>query len=89
MDSLEYLASLAAKIPGSAIAWRYLKASHKDDPIRTLLELGLVFFIIRTYAQSRTKGGASGKSFVTFTKKVSKKTRLGFALCLNRDITRL
>lgn len=64
-----------AALPGSQIAWRYFKASHKDDPIRTLLELGLVFFIIRTYAQSRTKGGPAGKSFVKFSDKVRYPTR--------------
>jgi serine palmitoyltransferase len=63
------LTELISKLPGSAIAWRYFKASHQDDPIRTLLELLLVFFVIRTYSQSRTKGGIEGKSFVKFNDK--------------------
>lgn len=72
---LASLSALTSQLPGSAIAWRYFKASHQDDPIRTLLELALVFFVIRTYSQSRTKGGASGKSFVKFTEKVSSPRR--------------
>ena len=64
------LAEWAVRIPGSQVVWRYLVASHRNDPIRTLLELGLVFFILRTYAQSRTKGGPGGKSFVKFSDKV-------------------
>ncbi|KAL8293603.1 hypothetical protein RQP46_000304 [Phenoliferia psychrophenolica] len=63
------LNTLASRLPGSAIAWRYLKASHQDDPIRTLLEIALVFFVIRTYAQSRTKGDSSGKNFVKLSEK--------------------
>lgn len=65
------LSSLTAKLPGSAIAWRYFKASHQDDPFRTVLEILLVFFIVRTYAQSRTKGDASGRNFVKLSEKVS------------------
>ncbi|KAM0791332.1 hypothetical protein ACM66B_005802 [Microbotryomycetes sp. NB124-2] len=65
--SLTRLGSLLERVPGSQIAWRYLKASHQDDPFRTVLELLLVFFIVRTYAQSRTKGDAQGKNFVKLT----------------------
>lgn len=68
--SLERFSDLASKLPGSAIAWRYFKASHQDDPFRTLLEIALVFFVIRTYAQSRTKGDTSGKNFVKLSEKV-------------------
>lgn len=38
--------------------------------MRSLLELALVFFVIRTYAQRRTKGEASGRNFVKFSEKV-------------------
>ena len=69
-SNLARLNTLASRLPGSAIAWRYLKASHQDDPIRTLLEIALVFFVIRTYAQSRTKGDSSGKNFVKLSEKV-------------------
>ncbi|GAA5917275.1 hypothetical protein JCM5296_004841 [Sporobolomyces johnsonii] len=63
-SSLETLSTLSARVPGSAIAWRYLKASHQDDPFRTVLELLLVFFVVRTYLMARTKGESSGKNFV-------------------------
>ncbi|KAM0752771.1 PLP-dependent transferase [Meredithblackwellia eburnea MCA 4105] len=69
ISSLKPIQSIAQKIPGSQVAWRYIKASHQDDPIRTILEVALVFFIIRTYAQSRTKGDTSGKNFVKLSEK--------------------
>ncbi|KAA1121099.1 serine palmitoyltransferase component [Puccinia graminis f. sp. tritici] len=57
-------------IPGSDILIRYVKSSHQNDPFRTFLELSLVFFIIRTWRQSRTRGDVgSGKSFVKLTEK--------------------
>jgi serine palmitoyltransferase len=68
--SLTRVSDWASQIPGSAIAWRYLKASHQDDPIRTLLEVLLVFFIVRTYLKGRTKGETSGKNFVKLSERV-------------------
>ncbi|GAA6011963.1 hypothetical protein JCM11491_000119 [Sporobolomyces phaffii] len=68
-SSLASLAALSNRVPGSAIAWRYLKASHQDDPLRTVLEILLVFFIVRTYLMARTKGESSGKNFVKFSEK--------------------
>lgn len=58
------------KVPGSAVVLRYVKSSHQNDPGRTLLELILVVFAIRTLLQSRTKGDRSGKNFIQFTDKV-------------------
>ncbi|OAV97725.1 hypothetical protein PTTG_01107 [Puccinia triticina 1-1 BBBD Race 1] len=74
---LEYLAQtsnfiikLIKLIPGSDILIRYVKSSHQNDPFRTFLEISLVFFIIRTWRQSRTRGDVgSGKSFVKLTEK--------------------
>lgn len=63
--------------------WRYLKASHQDDPFRTVLEVLLVFFIVRTYLMARTKGESSGKNFV----KLSEKVRV--PPCLPRPFLRL
>ncbi|KAN0060793.1 serine palmitoyltransferase component [Thecaphora frezii] len=51
-------------IPGSAIIMRYVASSYQNDPIRSLLELFLVVFALRTVLQSRTRGGPSGKNFV-------------------------
>ncbi|PLW17258.1 hypothetical protein PCANC_02220 [Puccinia coronata f. sp. avenae] len=65
-----FIIKLIKLIPGSDILIRYVKSSHQNDPFRTLLELSLVFFIIRTWRQSRTRGDVgSGKSFVKLTEK--------------------
>lgn len=55
------------KIPGSAIIVRYVASSYQNDPIRSLLELFLFVFALRTLLQSRTRGGASGSNFVKLT----------------------
>ncbi|PWY98281.1 PLP-dependent transferase [Testicularia cyperi] len=57
------------RIPGSAIVARYVASSYQNDPIRSLLELFLVLFAIRTVLQSRTRSGASGTNFVNLTGK--------------------
>ncbi|GAA5975459.1 hypothetical protein JCM11641_004270 [Rhodosporidiobolus odoratus] len=69
--ALNRLGDVSSRVPGSAIVWRYLKASHQDDPLRTVLEVLLVFFIVRTYLMARTKGESSGKNFVKLNEKVS------------------
>jgi serine palmitoyltransferase len=81
--SLNRLGDLTSRVPGSAIAWRYLKASHQDDPFRTVLELLLVFFIVRTYLMARTKGESSGKNFVALSEKVS---RASLGLVAGREL---
>jgi hypothetical protein len=74
---LEFLArSLATmettfnKLPGSAVIQRYVKSSHQNDPGRTLLELILIIFAIRTLLQSRTQADRGEKHFIRFTDKV-------------------
>ncbi|KAF8153294.1 serine palmitoyltransferase [Crassisporium funariophilum] len=57
------------KLPGSAVIQRYVKSSHQNDPGRTLLELILVVFAIRTLLQSRTRADRSGKNFIQFNEK--------------------
>jgi serine palmitoyltransferase len=58
MDSMQelqdamssYLSSCAdafQKIPGSAILLRYIRSSYQNDPVRSLVELGLLIFAIR------------------------------------------
>jgi len=73
LDFLEYSLTTAQttfnKLPGSAVVLRYVKSSHQDDPGRTLLELILVIFVIRTLLQSRTRAERSGKHFIQFTPK--------------------
>ncbi|KAF9484302.1 serine palmitoyltransferase [Pholiota conissans] len=57
------------KLPGSAVIQRYVKSSHQNDPGRTLLELILIIFAIRTLLQSRTRADRSGKHFIKFSDK--------------------
>jgi serine palmitoyltransferase len=58
------------KIPGSAVVARYVKSSHQNDPGRTILEVILFLFAIRTLLQSRTRADNSGKHFISFDEKV-------------------
>ena len=58
------------KIPGSAVVARYVKSSHQNDPGRTVLEVILIIFAIRTLMQSRTRADNSGKHFIKFEEKV-------------------
>ncbi|KAF8909746.1 serine palmitoyltransferase [Gymnopilus junonius] len=57
------------KLPGSAVVLRYVKSSHQNDPGRTLLELILFLFAIRTLLQSRTRADRNGKHFIQFSDK--------------------
>ncbi|PWN50584.1 PLP-dependent transferase, partial [Violaceomyces palustris] len=57
------------RIPGSAIILRYVRSSYQDDPIRSLLELFLFVFALRTLLQSRTRGNQSGSNFVKLSEK--------------------
>ncbi|UZJ57273.1 hypothetical protein CBS101457_006593 [Exobasidium rhododendri] len=57
------------QLPGSSIVLRYIRSSYQGDPMRSLLELILVIFAIRTILQSRTRGGSSGTNFVKLSKK--------------------
>jgi serine palmitoyltransferase len=68
--SLSQLESGFYRLPGSAVVARYVKSSHQNDPGRTLLELILVIFAIRTLLQSRTRADRSGKHFIEFSEKV-------------------
>ncbi|KAF8721615.1 hypothetical protein AX14_010220 [Amanita brunnescens Koide BX004] len=73
---LEFLSRLLAtvettfnRVPGSAVIQRYVKSSHQNDPGRTLLELILIIFAIRTLLQSRTQADRGEKHFIRFTDK--------------------
>lgn len=48
-----------------------VSSSHQNDPGRTILEILLIFFVIRTWTQSRTRSEASGRNFVKLSEKVS------------------
>ena len=69
-DSYSTLETTFYKIPGSAVIARYVKSSHRNDPGRTVLEIILIIFAIRTLLQSRTRADNSGKHFITFDENV-------------------
>ena len=57
---IDSVASSFQKIPGSAIVIRYIKTSHQNDPVRTLIELFLFIFAVRyllapTYSTKKNK----------------------------------
>ncbi|EIW79758.1 serine palmitoyltransferase [Coniophora puteana RWD-64-598 SS2] len=54
------------QIPGSAVVARYVKSSHQNDPGRTILEVILIIFAIRTLLQSRTRSDRGGKHYIQF-----------------------
>ena len=57
------------KIPGSHVIARYVKSSHQNDPGRTVLEILLALFAIRTLLQSRTRADNGEKHFIQFSEK--------------------
>ncbi|KAH9955402.1 serine palmitoyltransferase [Russula dissimulans] len=57
------------KLPGSHVVARYVKSSHQNDPGRTLLEILLALFAIRTLLQSRTRADNGEKHFIQFSDK--------------------
>jgi hypothetical protein len=59
-----------ARLPGSDVVWRYVKASHQNDPARTALEILLFIFVLRTWMQSRTPGDGGGRTFIKLEEKV-------------------
>lgn len=69
------------KLPGSAVVARYVRSSHQNDPGRTLLEVILIIFAIRTLLQSRTRADNSAKHFIKFDEKVSRYARSRYTLC--------
>jgi hypothetical protein len=69
-SALETLETTFYRIPGSAIVTRYFKASHRDDPGRTILEILLFLYVVRTWLQSRTRTESAGKHFIQFSEKV-------------------
>ncbi|KAK5172854.1 serine palmitoyltransferase component [Saxophila tyrrhenica] len=57
---LDTALSYIQKIPGSSIVIRYIKTSHQNDPVRTVIELFLFIFAVRyllapTYSTKKTK----------------------------------
>jgi serine palmitoyltransferase len=42
-----FISSTFMRIPGSKIVVRYIRSSYQNDPIRSFIELCLVFFVVR------------------------------------------
>jgi serine palmitoyltransferase len=57
------------QLPGSHVIARYVKSSHQNDPGRTVLEVLLALFAIRTLLQSRTREDTGEKHFIRFSEK--------------------
>ncbi|ODN82692.1 hypothetical protein L202_00984 [Cryptococcus amylolentus CBS 6039] len=53
-------------LPGSPIILRYIRSSYQNDPWRSLLEVLLVAFAIRTLLKGRTRGEEEGKNVIKF-----------------------
>jgi hypothetical protein len=62
--------STVSSIPGSAIALRYIRTSHQNDAWRTLFEILLFAFAVRTVFSSRTRNDQTSTNFVKLTEKV-------------------
>lgn len=69
-SSLTTLVSTINRVPGSPIVIRYIKSSYQNDPYRSLLEVLLVAFALRTLLKGRTRGEVAGRNFVQLTDKV-------------------
>ena len=66
----EWITWVFKSIPGRDIFLRYIASSYQNDPIRSLLELILFIFAVRTILQNRTR--ARGTShFIQFSEDVS------------------
>jgi serine palmitoyltransferase len=57
------------RVPGSPIVVRYIQSSYQNDPWRSLLEVLLVAFAVRTIFKGRTRGEGEGKNWVKLTEK--------------------
>ena len=57
---------LIGMIPGHDIVMRYIASSYQNDPVRSLLELILFFYALRTILQDRTR---KSSNFVRLTDK--------------------
>ena len=69
-DTITQVETTFYKIPGSHVVARYVKSSHQNHPGRTLLELLLFFFLVRTVLQRRTRADHDAKHFIQFSEKV-------------------
>ena len=69
-DLANSLTGLLSLIPGRDIVMRYIASSYQNDPVRSLLELILLIFAVRTILQNRTRSNQSRSNFVQLDDKV-------------------
>ncbi|KAK0543456.1 serine palmitoyltransferase component [Tilletia horrida] len=68
-SALHSLSLLFEAIPGSQVVARYVASSYQNDPFRSLLELALLAFAVRTLLASRTRGSGSTSNFVKLSER--------------------
>jgi serine palmitoyltransferase len=73
-STLTWLTAALHRVPGSPIFLRYIKSSYQDDPWRSLLEVLLVAFALRTLLSRQTRGEGEGKG-LKLSEKVSSLAR--------------
>lgn len=65
----QWMMWLLKSIPGHNIIVRYIASSYQNDPIRSILELILFIFAVRTILQNRTFGRGTSQ-IIKLTDKV-------------------
>lgn len=69
---INLLTEAVHRVPGSPILIRYIKSSYQNDPWRSLLEVLLLAFAMRTLLKGRTRGDGQTRNFIKFSDKVSR-----------------
>lgn len=65
--ALHHTVPYVEAVPGGPIVVRYIRSSHRDDPVRTILELALLVFAIRYFTTSRSS--VKKKDFVKLSER--------------------
>ncbi|KAL7416499.1 serine C-palmitoyltransferase [Mrakia frigida] len=66
---VSFLQRSFTSLPGSPIIRRYVVASYENDPYRTMLEIAIAAFALRTILSSRTRTDRTGRNFVQLSEK--------------------
>lgn len=74
-SAIDSLALQAQKVPGSAIALRYVKSSYQNDPIRSAIELFLFLFAVR-YLLAPSYSVRKHKGYVKLSEEVRPTSRM-------------
>ncbi|KZO90927.1 hypothetical protein CALVIDRAFT_589478 [Calocera viscosa TUFC12733] len=63
---------------GSSIPIRYVRSSYQNDPLRTVIEVILLLFALRTILQSYTRAEHATKNYVQHSKSKIDTSTTGF-----------